>query len=203
MSEQKEAMKRTMKQPEDRKKEILDGAMHLFAKYGYEQTSMRDIAKALNISLGLCYRYFDSKQKLFNAAMNCYVDEVCQKFILILVNDQIELHEKLNLLYQTCVNEKEVMRYHAFFHQPENKRFHEELSLNICQRMSPYVTEALQAHCCKHHLHMKHEEVFVSFVLYGQIGLQAMVQMPKQDVLETIQTYIQVLLKEVCIPDEQ
>ena len=64
---------RIVKDPMERKREILDGAMELFAYNGYEQTSMRDIARHLNISLGLCYRYFDSKQKLFQEAMQQYV----------------------------------------------------------------------------------------------------------------------------------
>ena len=56
---------RVVKDPAERKREILDAAMGLFAVNGYEQTSMRDIARHLDISLGLCYRYYDSKQKLF------------------------------------------------------------------------------------------------------------------------------------------
>ncbi|MFR5080018.1 MAG: TetR/AcrR family transcriptional regulator [[Clostridium] innocuum] len=39
---------------------------------------MRDIARHLDISLGLCYRYYDSKQKLFQEAMQQYVERyVC------------------------------------------------------------------------------------------------------------------------------
>ena len=53
-----------------RKKEIIVAAMQLFSEKGYEQTSMRDIAKSLKVSLGLCYRYFDSKQVLFNEAVD-------------------------------------------------------------------------------------------------------------------------------------
>ena len=65
---------RVVKDPAERKREILDAAMGLFAENGYEQTSMRDIARHLDISLGLCYRYYDSKQKLFQEAMQQYVE---------------------------------------------------------------------------------------------------------------------------------
>ncbi len=43
---------------------ILDAALTLFAEKGYEETTMRDIAAAADASLGLAYRYFDSKEHL-------------------------------------------------------------------------------------------------------------------------------------------
>lgn len=192
---------RVIKLPEDRKKEILDGAMIMFAKYGYNHCSMRDIAQGLNISLGLCYRYFDSKQALFDAAMTCYVEEICLTFVDILHDEHIELSKKLDLLFQACMEETSYMHYHEFFHRPENKRFHEELALKLCEAMVPHVKAAIHQHCQIHHLHIEQEDVFVSFLLYGQIGLQAMVQMPNEAVLTTIRSYIDILLKEVCIPD--
>ena len=58
---------RVSKAPEVRRQEILETAMKLFTEKGYEATSMRDIAQACGVVAGLCYRYFDSKQKLFQA----------------------------------------------------------------------------------------------------------------------------------------
>ena len=58
-------MKRISKAPDVRRQELLDTAMELFAQKGYEETSMGDIARAAGVAQGLCYRYFDSKQKLF------------------------------------------------------------------------------------------------------------------------------------------
>ena len=49
----------------ERKKEIIKAAMQLFSEKGYAQTSMRDIARTMGVSLGLCYRYFDSKQNYY------------------------------------------------------------------------------------------------------------------------------------------
>jgi AcrR family transcriptional regulator len=43
---------------------IFDVAIEQFAIQGYEQTTMRDIAKGAECSLGLAYRYFDSKEAL-------------------------------------------------------------------------------------------------------------------------------------------
>jgi len=49
--------------PEIRKKQILDTAMKLFYEKGYENTSMADIAKEMDITKGLCYRYYESNRR--------------------------------------------------------------------------------------------------------------------------------------------
>src|SRR5262249_34562047 len=41
---------------------LYETAMQLIAERGYEATTLRDIAKAANVSVGLLYRYFPSKQ---------------------------------------------------------------------------------------------------------------------------------------------
>jgi AcrR family transcriptional regulator len=43
---------------------ILDIALALFAQNGYDATTMRDIAHAAEVSLGLAYRYFGSKEEM-------------------------------------------------------------------------------------------------------------------------------------------
>jgi AcrR family transcriptional regulator len=43
---------------------ILDTALSLFSTRGYEQTTMREIAREAGCSLGLAYRYFRSKEEM-------------------------------------------------------------------------------------------------------------------------------------------
>ena len=73
---------RITKEPEERKREILDTAMRLFCENGYEKTSISDIAKAVGVAQGLCYRYFPSKEALFDCAIEQYADELTSRFLL-------------------------------------------------------------------------------------------------------------------------
>jgi AcrR family transcriptional regulator len=51
---------------------VLNSAMTLFAQNGYAHTSTRAIAKKANISAGLMYHYFDTKESLLRAVFdNC------------------------------------------------------------------------------------------------------------------------------------
>lgn len=61
---------RVTKEPEVRKQEILDTALKLFGENGYEKTSITDIAKAIGVAQGLCYRYFPSKERCLTARLN-------------------------------------------------------------------------------------------------------------------------------------
>ena len=63
---------RISKEPEERKQEILETAIKLFSVNGFEKTSISDIAKEIGIAQGLCYRYFPSKDVLFQSAINEY-----------------------------------------------------------------------------------------------------------------------------------
>ncbi len=56
----------------DRREEILQASLHLFAKKGFHGTTMRDIARSANITEGLIYHYFASKRDLFRAIIEEY-----------------------------------------------------------------------------------------------------------------------------------
>ena len=54
----------------DRREEILQASLKLFAEKGFHGTSMRDIARSADITEGLIYHYFASKRDLFRAIID-------------------------------------------------------------------------------------------------------------------------------------
>ncbi|WP_080873583.1 TetR/AcrR family transcriptional regulator [Oceanobacillus timonensis] len=48
----------------DKKEEIMQAAIHLFSKKGYDATSVQEIANECKISKGTLYNFFDSKEEL-------------------------------------------------------------------------------------------------------------------------------------------
>src|SRR5690348_12665409 len=56
--------------PERRREQILDAATAVFARAGYPNTDVQEIADRLGLSKGTVYRYFPSKQDLFFAAVD-------------------------------------------------------------------------------------------------------------------------------------
>ncbi|WP_294580375.1 TetR/AcrR family transcriptional regulator [uncultured Thomasclavelia sp.] len=154
-----------------RKNEIIKTAMQLFSEKGYEQTSMRDIAKKMNVSLGLCYRYFDSKQIIFKEAMNQYVTTCCNQFLKVIDDKQLSFKEKIDRLYDFLANEHAQFSYQQFFHQIENEQLHEELSMKICKFMYPHLLQACNQAISKKEIAVTDPDVLISFITYGHVGV--------------------------------
>ncbi len=60
-------MPRTPKVVEDRREQILDAALHVFAQKGFSRATNKDIAHEAGITPGLIYHYFESKEALLQA----------------------------------------------------------------------------------------------------------------------------------------
>lgn len=58
-------METRKEQKERRRQEIIYAALELFVSKGYAATKITDIAKRANMSTGLMFHYFESKEKLY------------------------------------------------------------------------------------------------------------------------------------------
>jgi AcrR family transcriptional regulator len=65
---------------EERRLQILDVAIEVFSRDGYAATGTADIAVAAGIGEPTIYRYFESKQDLYLAALRRSADEVMQNW---------------------------------------------------------------------------------------------------------------------------
>lgn len=64
---------------EEKKIVIEDAAKELLIKQGFHATSMRDIAKTANVSLGNLYNYYKTKDDIFESIINRYLIVIDQK----------------------------------------------------------------------------------------------------------------------------
>lgn len=62
-------MPRTPNVGEDRREQIIDAAMRVFAQKGFARASNRDVAREAGITTGLIYYYFENKEDLLKAAL--------------------------------------------------------------------------------------------------------------------------------------
>lgn len=67
---------RRERQKQDRQRRILQAAALLFARGGYPETSMEDIAARADLATGTVYNYFDSKAELLAAVVAQQTQEV-------------------------------------------------------------------------------------------------------------------------------
>ena len=72
-------MTRTIKKPDERRKEIIQAARELFQTKEYDKTTMQGVMDKLNIAKGTIYHYFSSKEELLEAVVEQLVDEELQR----------------------------------------------------------------------------------------------------------------------------
>lgn len=195
------ARPRTVKQPDERRQEILDAAMALFTTRGYDAVSMRDIARAADITPGLVYHYFDSKENLFSVAFDAYVIECTNALIEVLDNPDLPLGRKLDVLFSQPADE-ESRRYHAFFHAKGNRMFHDHLSFAICHRLYPHVLAAVRRDARLRGKEVRESETLVDFVIHGQLNLMSAHDARVPERLDLIREYVQILLDSQTFPAE-
>ena len=179
----------------ERKKEIIKAAMQLFSEKGYAQTSMRDIARTMGVSLGLCYRYFDSKQILLNTAIDLYIEECCNSYLAILHDSTITIKDKIDALFTSIGDEHSNMQYYDFFHRVENEELHEQLSIKLCKYMYPHLLEAVKKAIAAKEIYIENPEALISFIIYGQVGLLSKSNIDHHEVAKLLNQYVNQLMK--------
>ena len=65
---------------EERKDQILEAALHVFAEDSYHGSSMANVAKKAKISKGLIYNYFESKEEILKTLIIDLFDEMMETF---------------------------------------------------------------------------------------------------------------------------
>src|SRR5687767_4484147 len=60
--------------PEGSRNRLLDAAVEVFARRGYERATIDEVAEAAGLSKGTVYWHFDSKAELFGALLDERID---------------------------------------------------------------------------------------------------------------------------------
>ena len=64
---------------DEKKLVIEEAARELFIRQGFHRTSMRDIAKTAEVSLGNLYNYYETKEAIYQSIINRYSEVVNEK----------------------------------------------------------------------------------------------------------------------------
>ena len=94
-----------------KRKCILDAAIHLFSKKGYEQTSIEELAKEAGIGKGTVYSYFNTKRDIVRAFCEDELEFVRQE-LAANTNPESSLKDQLKVIFMA-----------EFRHVTRNKEF--------------------------------------------------------------------------------
>lgn len=98
-----------------RKEQILSNALKLFARKGLAATKITDIATAANISQGLLYHYYKSKDEIFVELLRDAYDNMIAA-VLALQRLPLSPHEKIRLAIEKLLAEFDENKDMAYYY---------------------------------------------------------------------------------------
>jgi AcrR family transcriptional regulator len=138
-------MARVIKDPEERRKELIDTAERLFVSRGYEQTAISDIVKEVGVSQGTFYYYFDSKEDVLVAVLERNIAVMESDFIQIAKRSDLDEAVKLNSMINTFIdNSTSGKKILGYIHDDKNKALHRKLiRIRPLARISPAMADVI------------------------------------------------------------
>ncbi|MDF2700194.1 MAG: TetR family transcriptional regulator [Haloplasmataceae bacterium] len=128
-------MKRITKDPQERRKEIMEMANQLFKKNGFELTSINQIVESLSIAKGTFYHYFKSKEEILIAIIDESMEKYIQNIKMFIDNDSYDAVSKLNYVFKMIFfsqKEPDAIIFvednkDAIVHQKLDEKFYEKI----------------------------------------------------------------------------
>lgn len=142
-------MKRIVKDPGERRGELIASAQQFFYTKGYENTSVGDIVESVGVAKGTFYYYFDTKQAVLEAIVADLVD------VSIVILREIVADESLDALDKwskalTIVNSfkldhrEELLKFARALRRPENLQLQHKLRTVGTKRVNPEMAKIIR-----------------------------------------------------------
>ncbi len=135
-------MARIVKDPEERRIELINAAECLFIEKGFDQTLISDIVKRLGVAQGTFYYYFKSKDEILNAILEIKWEQLTEQISKILDTVTGPL-QKLQTLFEMLFNSENDMIEASSFKMIEDKtilkRFHQQFDEARIKKLKPLI----------------------------------------------------------------
>jgi len=102
----------------DKRNRIINAALTVFSKDGFQNSKIQDIAKTADIGKGTIYEYFSSKEELFLQVFTNFKESVLSNYWIVLkdVGDPLaKLKRVASISAEICADDEMQMRFLAQF----------------------------------------------------------------------------------------
>ncbi|AVK46954.1 transcriptional regulator [Clostridium sp. MF28] len=138
-------MVRVIKDPEERKNDILTAAMELFKEKGYGKTAVSDIVKAAGIAQGTFYIYYKNKEDVFISVIENTREKIIQQLIDVQKRNDLNAVEKMNLIIK---HEFDINRTKddliLQLHLEKKSGIHLQFIINTIHKLVPIYTSVIE-----------------------------------------------------------
>jgi AcrR family transcriptional regulator len=160
------AKERVTKVPEERKQELIDTAERLFLEKGYEQTTVADIVREIEVAQGTFYYYFSSKEEILEAIIEKDITALEEDVRQIMsredANAAIKLNAVVNSIIGISTSRREIMDY---LNEESNAVMHEKMERHTIERLVPLMTRVVAEGTHAGIFDVQYPTEFVEFLL--------------------------------------
>ncbi len=134
-------MKRTVKDPDERRSELVASAQQLFFTKGYQNTSVSEIVSSVGVAQGTFYYYFDSKQTVLEAVVEELAAQTMAVVRPLIADPGMDAITKWNLIFQMIGSWKtgkkeELLVIARTMGMPENLPLQHRLRLELTRQVA-------------------------------------------------------------------
>jgi AcrR family transcriptional regulator len=129
---------------EQRKEQIMQGALELFASKGFYNTTIPDIANALKMSVGNMYNYFKSKDILAKEIIGFiskYLGHKLQEINEMDISTEEKTKKIIEIYFKTALSKPEMIDYFLRIYLSNREVFKDGCEGMIC--VNEFVTEIM------------------------------------------------------------
>jgi AcrR family transcriptional regulator len=188
---------------ESRREQILDGAMRLFARKGFRGTTTREIAKSLNISEALMFRYFPTKKALYRAIIQKKTDGSEEMFLpkeAVQTKDDRKVFRSI-ASYLIAKNSEDptfmrLIQYSALEGHELSRIFFESRAMGNTRLLTQYIRQRIKEAAFKNVSPLLAARAFIGMILfYVQsqeiYGMKSFFDFPQKKVVNTfVETFL-------------
>ena len=164
-------MTRIVKDPEERKQELIDAAESLFAERGYEDTAVSDIVREINVGQGTFYHYFKSKEDVLDAVAEKQVTPLTEEIERIAKSDDhpaFKLNAMMNSFLKANESETGLMKQ---LHQRGNYLLHQKKERVLRERVLPLMVNTASSGAAERYFNTECPGESIVFLLASALFL--------------------------------
>ncbi|UOE93607.1 TetR/AcrR family transcriptional regulator [Alkalihalobacillus sp. LMS39] len=136
---------RIVKNPEERRNEILDEAEILFTTKGYVETTIKDILDAVGIAKGTLYYYFKSKEEIMDAIVMRFINAGVEMAKAIAEEPSMGAHEKImSILMAQKPDTGRKAEMIEQLHNVNNAEMHQKSLVETIHCLTPILTDVIE-----------------------------------------------------------